>query len=232
MSNVAIILGAGNGTRMKSEKSKLLLEIGSKTVIERSVEAFLSVSDIDEIIVVSRAQDIDIYSELLTDERISFVIGGATRQQSVKNAVETVDDAHLIVIHDGARPLIKCEDIEKTIRAAEEFSAAAVGVYVKDTIKIVDKQGFVESTPDRSTLFAVQTPQIFDFDLYKSAMQKADEQGLDFTDDCQLVELCGGKVKMVEGSYSNIKITTPDDIALAENLLKNEGLLYENRSRV
>ena len=225
MSNVAIILGAGNGTRMKSEKSKLLLEIGSKTVIERSVEAFLSVSDIDEIVVVARAQDIDIYSELLTDERISFVIGGATRQQSVKNAVETVDDAHLIVIHDGARPLIKCEDIEKTIRAAEEFSAAAVGVFVKDTIKIVDKQGFVESTPDRSTLFAVQTPQIFDFDLYKSAMQKADEQGLDFTDDCQLVELCGGKVKMVEGSYSNIKITTPDDIALAENLLKNEGLL-------
>lgn len=225
MSNVAIILGAGNGTRMKSEKSKLLLEIGSKTVIERSVEAFLSVSDIDEIIVVARAQDIDIYSELLTDERISFVIGGATRQQSVKNAVETVDDAHLIVIHDGARPLIKCEDIEKTIRAAEEFSAAAVGVFVKDTIKIVDKQGFVESTPDRSTLFAVQTPQIFDFDLYKNAMQKADEQGLDFTDDCQLVELCGGKVKMVEGSYSNIKITTPDDIALAENLLKNEGLL-------
>ena len=113
MSNVAIILGAGNGTRMKSEKSKLLLEIGSKTVIERSVEAFLSVSDIDEIIVVARAQDIDIYSELLTDERISFVIGGATRQQSVKNAVETVDDAHLIIIHDGARPLIKCEDIEK-----------------------------------------------------------------------------------------------------------------------
>lgn len=225
MSNVAIILGAGNGTRMKSEKSKLLLEIGSKTVIERSVDAFLSVSDIDEIIVVARQQDIEIYSELLTDERISFVIGGATRQQSVKNAVETVDDAHLIIIHDGARPLIKCEDIEKTIRAAEEFSAAAVGVYVKDTIKIVDKQGFVESTPDRSTLFAVQTPQIFDFDLYKSAMQKADEQGLDFTDDCQLVELCGGKVKMVEGSYSNIKITTPDDIALAENLLKNEGLL-------
>lgn len=225
MSNIAIILGAGNGTRMKSEKSKLLLEIGSKTVIERSVDAFLSVSDIDEIIVVARERDVEIYSELLTDERISFVIGGETRQQSVKNAVETVDDAHLIIIHDGARPLIKCEDIEKTIRAAEEFSAAAVGVYVKDTIKIVDKQGFVESTPDRSTLFAVQTPQIFDFDLYKSAMQKADEQGLDFTDDCQLVELCGGKVKMVEGSYSNIKITTPDDIALAENLLKNEGLL-------
>lgn len=225
MSNVAIILGAGNSTRMKSEKSKLLLEIGSKTVIERSVEAFLSVSDIDEIIVVARQQEIKLYSELLEDERISFVIGGATRQQSVKNAVETVDNAHLIVIHDGARPLVKCEDIEKTIRAAEEFSAAAVGVYVKDTIKVVDSEGFVQSTPDRSTLFAVQTPQIFNFELYKSAMQRADEQGLDFTDDCQLIELCGGKIKMIEGSYSNIKITTPDDIALAENLLKNEGLL-------
>lgn len=225
MSNVAIILGAGNSTRMKSEKSKLLLEIGSKTVIQRSVEAFLSVSDIDEIIVVARQQEIELYSELLEDERISFVIGGATRQQSVKNAVETVDNAHLIVIHDGARPLVKCEDIEKTIRAAEEFSAAAVGVYVKDTIKVVDSEGFVQSTPDRSTLFAVQTPQIFNFELYKSAMQRAEEQGLDFTDDCQLIELCGGKVKMIEGSYSNIKITTPDDIALAENLLKNEGLL-------
>lgn len=225
MSNVAIILGAGNSTRMKSEKSKLLLEIGSKTVIQRSVEAFLSVSDIDEIIVVARQQEIELYSELLEDERISFVIGGATRQQSVKNAIETVDNAHLIVIHDGARPLVKCEDIEKTIRAAEEFSAAAVGVYVKDTIKVVDSEGFVQSTPDRSTLFAVQTPQIFNFELYKSAMQRADEQGLDFTDDCQLIELCGGKVKMIEGSYSNIKITTPDDIALAENLLKNEGLL-------
>ena len=125
MSNVAIILGAGNGTRMKSEKSKRLLEIGSKTVIERSVEAFLSVSDIDEIIVVARAQDIDIYSELLTDERISFVIGGATRQQSVKNAVETVDEAHLIIIHDGARPLILPSQIEKVAREAYHMGAAA-----------------------------------------------------------------------------------------------------------
>lgn len=222
MNNVAIILAAGNSTRMKSKMSKLLLEISGKTVIERSVNAFLGVSDIDEIIVVAREQDIEEFDGLLLDERISFVIGGETRQQSVMNAVESIEQADLIVVHDGARPLIKTEDIENTIRIAYEHKAAAVGVFVKDTIKVVDKDGFVESTPDRATLFAVQTPQIFDFELYKAAMKKAMEQGKDFTDDCQLIEFFGQRVKTVVGSYSNIKITTPDDIPLAENLLKKE----------
>ncbi|MBR3150055.1 MAG: 2-C-methyl-D-erythritol 4-phosphate cytidylyltransferase, partial [Eubacterium sp.] len=102
MSNVALILGAGSGTRMKIDKSKLLLEVMGKTVLERSVEAFLEVEDIDEVIVTAREQDIDEFSRLIDSERVSFVIGGATRQQSVKNAVDTVDDAELIVIHDGA----------------------------------------------------------------------------------------------------------------------------------
>ena len=180
LNNVAIILAAGNSTRMKSKMSKLLLEISGKTVIERSVNAFLGVSDIDEIIVVAREQDIEEFDGLLLDERISFVIGGETRQQSVMNAVESIEQADLIVVHDGARPLIKTEDIENTIRIAYEHKAAAVGVFVKDTIKVVDKDGFVESTPDRATLFAVQTPQIFDFELYKAAMKKAMEQGKDF----------------------------------------------------
>lgn len=222
MSNVAIILSAGNGTRMKSQKSKLLLEIDGKTVIQRSVEAFLNVSDIDELIIVAREKDIEEFSSLLPDERISFVIGGDTRQQSVKNAVDTIENADLILIHDGARPLVKTEDIENTLRAASETKAAAVGVFVKDTIKVVDSDGFVESTPDRSKLFAIQTPQVFDFDLYKEAMQKAEKQHKDFTDDCQLIENFGKKVKTVVGHYSNIKITTPDDIPLAENLLKKE----------
>ena len=221
MSNVAIILGAGSGTRMKSEKSKLLLEIAGKTVIERSVEAFLNVSDVDEIIVVVREQDVEAFSALLLDERVNFVIGGSTRQQSVQNAVDTVDDAELIIIHDGARPLIREKDIESTIKAASEFGAAAVGVPVKDTIKVIDGDGFVIDTPDRSTLFAVQTPQIFDFKHYKSAMDKARRNGMDFTDDCQLIEYAGGRVKMVTGSYTNIKITTPDDLPLAEKHLGN-----------
>lgn len=225
MSNVAIVLGAGNGTRMKTEKSKLLLEIMGKTVIERSVNAFLDIADVDEVIVAVRQEDVDTFASLLDDDRVSFVIGGATRQQSVKNAVDCVEDANLIVIHDGARPLIKAEDIENTIRVAYENGAAAVGVPVKDTIKVIDNENTVIDTPDRSKLFAVQTPQIFNYELYKNALEKAEQDGKDFTDDCQLIEYAGGKVKMVQGSYDNIKITTPDDISLAENILsqrKNE----------
>ena len=225
MSNTAVILAAGNGTRMKTKDSKLLLKINGKTVLERSVNAFLNISDVDEVIVVAREKDIPAFSDILTDERVSFVVGGDTRQQSVMNAVDVIDDCELIIIHDGARPLIKSEDIENTIRAAKENKAAAVGVFVKDTVKVVDKNGFVVSTPDRSTLFAVQTPQIFDFELYRNVAQNAREKGLDFTDDCQLVESFNQKVKTVVGSYSNIKITTPDDIVLAENLLKNEALI-------
>lgn len=219
MSNVAVILGAGSGTRMKSEKNKMLLDICDKTVIERSVENFLNLSDVDEIIVTVREQDVDEFSKLLTDERISFVIGGSTRQQSVKNAIETIDDAELVIIHDGARPLVLEEDIDSTIKAAYEFGSAALAVPVKDTVKVVDKNGFVISTPDRSTLFAVQTPQIFKFDLYKSALEKATADGREFTDDCQLLEYSEQKVKLVVGSYENIKITTPEDIAVAEGIL-------------
>ncbi len=210
---------------MKTKDSKLLLKINGETVLQRSVNAFLNISDVDEVIVVAREKDIPAFSDILTDERVSFVIGGDTRQQSVMNAVDMIDECELIIIHDGARPLIKSVDIENTIRAAKENKAAAVGVFVKDTVKVVDKNGFVVSTPDRSTLFAVQTPQIFDFELYKNAAKNARENGLDFTDDCQLVESINQKVKTVAGSYSNIKITTPDDIVLAENLLKNEGLI-------
>lgn len=210
---------------MKTKDSKLLLKINGKTVLERSVNAFLNISDVDEVIVVAREKDIPAFSDILTDERVSFVVGGDTRQQSVMNALDVIDDCKLIIIHDGARPLIKSEDIQNTIRAAKENKAAAVGVFVKDTVKVVDRNGFVVSTPDRSTLFAVQTPQIFDFELYRNAAQNAREQDLDFTDDCQLVESFNQKVKTVVGSYSNIKITTPDDIVLAENLLKNEALI-------
>lgn len=219
MSNTAIILGAGNGTRMKSEKSKLLLEIMGKTVIERSVNAFLEISDVDEIIVTVREEDIEAFSSILTNERITFVIGGKTRQESVKNAIDTIDDCELLIIHDGARPFVNARDIEKTIKAAKEYGAAAVGVFVKDTIKVVDRDSFVVDTPNRSSLVAVQTPQIFSFDLYKKALDEAELKGNDYTDDCQLVESLGKKIKIVTGDYSNIKITTPDDIAVSEKIL-------------
>ena len=218
-----MILGAGNGTRMEIEKSKMLLEIGGKTVIERSVAAFSELPEIDEIIVVCRECDIEAFSQLLPDEDISFVIGGETRQQSVMNAVETIDDCDYIIIHDGARPLVTQKAILNTLDKAQETKAAATGVAVKDTIKTVDSDLAIVDTPDRSKLISIQTPQIFDFKLYKDALEKARQDTADYTDDCQLVERLGSKVYAVLGDYDNIKITTPSDIALAESILKKRG---------
>lgn len=225
MFNVAVILGAGNGTRMGIDKSKLLLEIGGKTVIERTVETFENTPEIDEIIVVCRECDVEEFSNLLTDENVSFVIGGETRQESVANAVEVIDDCDYIIIHDGARPLVTEDVIVNTLDKAQNTKAAATGVMVKDTIKVVDNSLSIVDTPDRSKLVSIQTPQIFDFDTYKSALEKAKEDGKDYTDDCQLVENLGLKVSAVLGDYENIKITTKSDIALAENILKQRGEL-------
>lgn len=223
MYNVAIILGAGNGTRMGIEKSKMLLEIGGKTVIERSVAAFAELPEIDEIIVVCRESDIEAFSALLPDEDITFVIGGETRQQSVMNAVETIEDCDYIIIHDGARPLVTQRAILNTLDKAQETQAAATGVAVKDTIKTVASDLAIVDTPDRSRLISIQTPQIFDFQLYKKALEKAKEDNTDYTDDCQLVEKLGTKVYAVSGDYDNIKITTQSDIPLAESILKKRG---------
>lgn len=224
MSNAAIILGAGSGTRMKSEKSKLLLEINGKTIIERTVAVFSKINLIDEIIVVCRACDLENFKCVLAGyDNISYCFGGSTRQQSVMNAVKTIDQCDLLIIHDGARPLITEKEIMDTINAASKNGAAAVGVPVKDTIKVVDKNMQIVDTPDRSTLISIRTPQIFDFDMYLKAVELAKSQGKDFTDDCQLVENYGKPVFTVIGDYGNIKITTPEDIPLAQSILKMRG---------
>lgn len=223
MFNVAVILGAGNGTRMEMKKSKMLLEIGGKTVIERSVNAFLDLPEIDEIIVVCRECDVDEFSKLITDERVTFVIGGDTRQQSVKNAVENIDGCDYLIIHDGARPLVTQQVILQTLDEAVFSGAAATGVRVKDTIKVVDDDLLITDTPNRNALVSIQTPQIFKFDLYKKAMEKANSENRDFTDDCCLIENLGKKVYTVLGDYNNIKITTQSDIPLAESILKVRG---------
>lgn len=223
MSNTAIILAAGNGTRMKADKSKLLLEINGKTVIERTVNTFSNIADIDDIIVVVRETDIPLYENVLSKYNISYCIGGSTRQESVSNAVETVDNADMLIIHDGARPLVTENEISNTLRVAQEKGAAAVGVRVKDTIKVVDKNNKIIDTPDRSSLIAIQTPQIFKFDKYIEAMKLAKEQGKDFTDDCKLLENAGEDVFVVDGEYTNIKITTPEDIPVAESILNARG---------
>lgn len=223
MFNVAVILGAGNGTRMGIEKSKMLIDIGSKPVIQRSVEAFLDLPQVDEIIVVCRECDVEAFSDIMESEKVSFVIGGATRQESVKNAVEMIDECDYIIIHDGARPLVTQKAIINTYDKAVACGAAATGVQVKDTIKVVNDKLLITDTPDRSSLISIQTPQIFNFGLYKKAIAQAEKEGRDYTDDCQLVENIGQKVFAVLGDYDNIKITTKEDILHAESILKSRG---------
>lgn len=225
MSNIAVILGAGNGTRMKSEKSKLLMEIDGRTVIERTVAAFSENEFVDEIIVVCREKDLDDFEKVLSDYELSYCFGGDTRQQSVRNAVETIEnnECDLIIIHDGARPLITQKEITDTISVAHDKGAAAVGVAVKDTIKVVDSDMKIVDTPDRSSLISIRTPQVFDFSVYKKALDYAVKQGADYTDDCRLMENYGREVYVVLGEYSNIKITTPEDLPAAQGILRFRG---------
>ena len=204
---------------MGIDKSKLLIEIGGKTVIERSVAVFENMAEIDEIIVVCRECDVERFSELLPQDNITFVIGGKTRQESVKNAVETIDDCDYIIIHDGARPLVTPETVVKTLDEAQIRKAAATGVYVKDTVKVVDENLNIVGTPNRKNLVLIQTPQIFDFATYKQALKKAEEEGRDYTDDCQLVENIGVECGVVIGEYENIKITTKGDVPMAESII-------------
>lgn len=223
MNNVAILLAAGSGTRMQCEKSKLLLEINGKTVIERTVDVFSKIKEINEIIVVCREKDLVSFEKVLADYDITYCFGGATRQQSVMNALDTIEECDYLIIHDGARPLITKAEIEETLYCAMKNSAAAVGVPVKDTIKVVDSNMKIVDTPDRASLISIRTPQIFAFRLYKDAVGIAKEQGKDFTDDCQLIENYGKPVYVTAGDYGNIKITTPEDIPMAESIIKMRG---------
>lgn len=223
MADIAIIVAAGSGTRMKADKNKLLLPLGGKTVIERTVDVFVHMKQIDEVIVVCRAEDLDAMQSLLPDEKVSFVFGGKTRQESVRNAIEMIDACDTVLIHDGARPLVSEEEVLATLEEAKRTGAAAVGVFVKDTIKVIDDDYVITDTPDRSRLVAIQTPQIFSFDLYCKAMRKAEGQKKDFTDDCKLIENIGVPVSVVIGEYTNLKITTPEDIPMAEAILQLRG---------
>lgn len=222
MDTSAIIVCAGNSTRMQG-KNKILLPLGDTTVIGTALRAFQQCESIREIVIVARESDIpEIKAEA---ERIGITkltactAGGATRQESVMNGLKCVSkETSMIAIHDGARPLVKPCHIESTIKDARIFGGATLGVPVKDTIKTVE-DGLVTDTPPRNTLYITQTPQVFKKQLYFEGVDFALEHGLDFTDDCQLAEAVGGKIYMTVGDYTNIKITTPEDIRLAEVML-------------
>ena len=191
-------------------------------MICRTVRAFQTAPAIREIVIVTRPDLIDQIKELCKDySKVTTVTaGGSSRQESVEKGLAALSKkVKLAAIQDGARPLISLDVIERTVRAAHSYGAAAPGIPVKDTIKQVEG-GIIANTPDRSKLQAVQTPQVFDFDLLQGALKKAREDKAELTDDCSAVERLNMSVYMVEGDERNIKVTTPMDLKIAQMLLE------------
>lgn len=222
----AVIVSAGNSSRMGGV-NKQFLEIDGIPVIAHTISAFENAKSIHEIVIVTRECDIDSVKKLVAQygfKKVAAVVkGGETRQISVYNGVvNTSENADFVAIHDGARPLATEKVIVDTLTQAIIFGAAATGVKVKDTVKQVNLDNDIVSTPDRSFLRFIQTPQIFNKSLYLDAVNTV-ENSKDFTDDCMLIEAYGRVVKFIDGDYENIKITTPEDVELAENYLKRRG---------
>lgn len=217
----AVIVAAGSASRMGGI-DKVMAPLGGTPMVARTAAAFQNCDAIAEIVIVTRPDLIRPISALCAgmDKVRAVVAGGSSRQESVWLGLNALsEDIQLAAIHDGARPLVSNLVIDRTVRAANSYGAAAPAVPVKDTIKVV-KGGLVEKTPERATLQAVQTPQVFDFDLLRGALKQAEEEKAAVTDDCSAVERLGMKVKIVEGDERNLKVTTPMDLKIAEMLLE------------
>ena len=219
----AVIVAAGSASRMGGI-DKVMASLGGEPMIVRTVRAFQNCDAIASIVIVTREDLIQPISGLCRDmgKVVAIVAGGSSRQESVHLGLNALPKGtKLAAVHDGARPLISWQVIDRAVRAANTYGAAAPAIPVKDTIKVV-AGGLVKETPDRSSLMAVQTPQVFDFDLLRGALRKAEEDGAAVTDDCSAVERTGMKIKIVEGDERNLKVTTPMDLKIAELLLEEE----------
>ena len=220
---VMMVAAAGGSTRMGQPKQHI--QLGRYPVLIHTLLALQSADAVDEILLIARPEDIDTFMAQAAEAGITklrtAVAGGATRQQSVANGLAALPaETTLVGVHDGARPLIDPDTVAAVIEAAAEFGGAAVAVPVKDTLKRTDADGIILDTPDRTNLWRVQTPQVFDRAALCAAMDAAMAAGKDYTDDCQLMEAAGHKVKLVKGLDTNLKLTTPEDIALAKALMK------------
>ena len=217
----AVIVAAGSASRMGGI-DKVMAPIGGEPMIVRTIRAFQQCDAIQEIVIVTR-QDLivpimDLCHEFDTVQMV--IVGGASRPESVAAGLSALSDkVKLVAVQDGARPLVSWQVIDRTVRAANSYHAAAPAIPVKDTIKVVSG-GIVKETPDRSALQAVQTPQVFDIDLLRGALLQAAEEDAQITDDCSAVERLGMSVKIVEGDERNIKVTTPLDLKIAELFLE------------
>ena len=219
----AVIVAAGSASRMGGI-DKVMAPLGGEPMILRTVRAFEDCETVKEIVIVTREDLMGPIAELCSGftKIRSVVQGGSSRQESVKLGLLAFSkEVRLAAVHDGARPLVSGELIDKVIRAAHSYGAAAPAIPVKDTIKIFEG-GFIAATPDRSTLRAVQTPQVIDRDLLLGALEKAEQEGIALTDDCSAVEHIGMRVRLVEGEERNLKVTTPLDLKIAELLLEEK----------
>ena len=228
--NVKVLIpAAGAGRRMGAGTNKQYLELADRPLLARTLDVFEQHSLIDSIIlIVSPAEIAYCKEEIVTRGNyrkvMAVIAGGAERQDSVYCGLQAcqADDDDLILIHDGARPLVSAEIIDRVLDSVQQHAACLTAVPVKDTVKVV-QDDCVVATPERATLWLAQTPQAFRYRLIRSAHDRAAEQGVRATDDAQLAEWAGAKVRVVQGEYRNLKITTPEDLEVAERLLANKN---------
>lgn len=219
-----IIPAAGQGTRMNAPINKQYLTLRGKPILSYTLDVFERCSLVDEIILVINKNEFKICRQQVLNphsySKIKLVEGGSTRQKSVYEGLKKVSpQTDIVLVHDGARPLIKEDIIVQSIYETIQHKATIVAVPAKNTIKVVEKDGFVEYTPNRDFLFEIQTPQTFTYDLLLDAHEKAIQEDVEGTDDAFLVERMCVPVKIVRGHYNNIKITTPEDLIIAESLI-------------
>lgn len=223
--NSVIILSGGRGKRMGADISKQFISINDKPMLYYTIKKFMDNKLIDEIILVLPKDEIDYCkTEVLEKNGLKvdkIVEGGKERQDSVFNGLKSIEKADIVLIHDGARPFVTDRIIEEGISLAKKFKAAAPGVMPKDTIKIKDKNGLSKETLKREELMAVQTPQVFNYNLILECHKKVKENNIKVTDDTMVVEKFGHRVFLYAGEYTNIKITTPEDLILAKYLANN-----------
>lgn len=231
----SIILSGGKGSRMKMKKSKQLLKLLKKPIICYSIEAFNRNKNIDEIILIIRPEEEEEIKEILTEynlwKKLKLVYGGKERYNSVENGLKSLNkNSDIVLIHDGARPFITDEIINKNIKKSKETGSCLTAVKVKDTIKKLNHNGEIKETLNRDLLISAQTPQTFKTkEILKAYKNFKNLEGI--TDDSMIMEKIGQTVNIVEGSYENIKITTKEDLMLGEIILKKR-IENENRNRI
>lgn len=218
----AIILAAGNSVRYGQNRNKNLEVVNSQTILEYSLKEFNKNKKIDNIIIATKESDLDEINNIIYKNRsskpIKTIIGGSTRQESVYNSINSTD-SNIVIIHDAARPMIKQEYIDKCIDEMDNFKGVTIGVKSKDTIKIASSDGIIEQTTNRANTWIIQTPQCFDRLSLLEAHNKF-KNDPNITDDCMILEKNNEKVKIISGDYSNIKLTTFDDLNLVNEFLK------------